>query len=258
MAVTSFEHLPELSIKDALNLHSKLQPPRSSTGSIDENDTRALSKDPLCVNLEGNQDEDEHRGLLQLQPVEYMFKFMTGTIANSGSTGKFKASLGNDTCAIEFTSAANRLSKKIEMSCPKGTLPSPLKVLETLTTDGWFLGTVKFFDGLGNSWDSFGLSKVWVDAPPYGVSETYRCTNALPCDVREFTPYVDYKFKFTIGTIEANLGSTGKIKASLGNDACAVEFTPAANGLSQEIEMSCPKGTLPCSPLRVEALGTDC
>ena len=82
MAVTSFEHLPELSIEDALNLQSKLQPPRSNTGSIDDNDTRALSKGPLRLrgsNPEGDQGEDEHRGLRQLQPVEYKFQFTTGT-----------------------------------------------------------------------------------------------------------------------------------------------------------------------------------
>jgi hypothetical protein len=120
-------------------------------------------------------------------PVEYTFKFTTGTISNSQSGGKFKASLGNDACAVEFTPAGRGLSIEIEMSCPGGTPPSPLKV-EALTADGWFLETVEYSDGLGSSWESFGPSKVWVDAAPYNaVTGTYPCTNVLPCDMREFS-----------------------------------------------------------------------
>jgi hypothetical protein len=120
---------------------------------------------------------------------KHKFKFTTGSLSNSQSGGKFKASLGNDACAVEFTPVGVGLSIEIEMSCPIGTLPSPLKV-KALTHDGWFLETVQYSDGLGSSWDSFGPSKVWVDGPPYSgrITGTYPCTNALPCDVQEFTP----------------------------------------------------------------------
>ena len=177
-----------------MNLQSKLQPPRSNTGSIDDNDTRALSKGPLRLrgsNPEGDQGEDEHRGLRQLQPVEYKFQFTTGTGPNWQSGGKFTASLGNDACAVDFTPAGQGLSTEIEMSCPEGTLPSPLKV-QALTTDGWFLETVEYSDDLGSSWDSFGPSKVWMDAPAYNaINGNYQCTDTSPCEVREFTTVVE-------------------------------------------------------------------
>jgi hypothetical protein len=173
-----------------LNLQSKLQPPRSNTGSIHDNDTRALSKDPLRVRgsqSEGFQGKDEHRGLRQLKPVKHKFKFTTGNIADSNSPGKFKASLGSDACAVDFTPAGQGLSTEIEMSCPEGTLPSPLKV-QALTTDGWFLETVEYYYDLGSNWEFFGPSKVWLDKPPYGViAGNYQCTTASPCDVQEFT-----------------------------------------------------------------------
>jgi len=195
--------------------------------------------------------------------VKHKFKFTTGNIANSGSAGKIKASLGNDACAVEFTPAGKRLSTEIEMSCPLGTLSSPLKV-EAFSGDGWFLETVEYSDGSGSSWNSFGPSNVWVDKPPYNTaSGNYECSGASPCDVRTFTPFVhpqpkdsvEYKFKFITGTRKSSQ-SNAKIKASLGNDACAAEFRPAGQGLSTEIEMSCPVGTL-SSPLKVEVSGKD-
>jgi hypothetical protein len=124
------------------------------------------------------------------ETVEYKFKFTTGTVPHSQSAGKFKASLGDDACAVEFTPAGRGSSIEIVLSCPGDALASPLKVEALSNKDGCFFETVAYSDGLGSSWDFYGPSRVWVDARPFDtVTGTYPCTNALPCDVREFTTW---------------------------------------------------------------------